>query len=117
MSTIAPFGRLRVAIEKFDKRLTAAQRVEVRFGGPKKPNALSIEIEKAKTLRGIADTLTGIYDTLRYMVCALSTSVLKTRSRRWNHSCFSGLCAMLIRSIRMDGSQRAKEFRGDSMPG
>ena len=51
-----------------DRALTAVQRVEARFGGHKKPNALSIEIEKTKTLWGINDTLTGIYDILRYMV-------------------------------------------------
>lgn len=45
-----------------DRALTAMQQAENRFGGPKKPNALAIEIEKATTLRGINSTLTGIYD-------------------------------------------------------
>ena len=47
---------------KVDRTLTAMQRAENRFGDPKKPNALSIEIEKATTLRGINSILTGIYD-------------------------------------------------------
>ena len=51
-----------------DRALTAVQRAEARFGGHKKPNAPSIEIEKTTTLQGINDTFTGIYDTLRYMV-------------------------------------------------
>ena len=52
----------------FDKRLTSVQRVFARFGQPKLPNSLSIEVEKAKTLRGIAASLEGIHDTLRYLV-------------------------------------------------
>ena len=50
-----------LAVEVY-RALTAMQRAENRFGGPKKPNALSIEIEKATTLQGINSTLTGIYD-------------------------------------------------------
>ena len=60
--------RLRVVIERFDKTLIFVQRVKTRFDGYKKSNALSIKIKKAKTLWGIYNTLTGIYDTLRYMV-------------------------------------------------
>ena len=53
----------------FDRGLTAVQRVYSRFGNPKLPNSLTIEIDKAKTLRGIAASLQGILDTLRYLVC------------------------------------------------
>lgn len=60
---------LRNAAKHFDQRLTAVQRVLSRFGKPKLQNSLTIEIEKAKTLRGIAASLVGIHDTLRYLVC------------------------------------------------
>ena len=63
-------AHLQVLTKAFDKRLTAVQRVADRFGGPKKLNALSVEIEKAKTLKQIGNTLTGILDVLRYMVCS-----------------------------------------------
>lgn len=54
----------------FDMRLTAVQRVLSRFGLPKLPNSLTIEIEKAKTLRGIAASLEGIWS-----VCPFHASV------------------------------------------
>ena len=46
---------LQEAAKAFDLRLTAVQRVLSRFGNPKVPNSLTIEIEKAKTLWGIAE--------------------------------------------------------------
>lgn len=57
--------RIQEAAKAFDVRL---QRVISRFGGPKAPNSLSIEVEKAKSLREIASSLVGIHDTLRYIV-------------------------------------------------
>ena len=61
--------RLQELTKAFNKRLTAVQRVADRFGGSKKLNTLSVEIEKAKTIKQIGNTLTGILDMLRYMVC------------------------------------------------
>lgn len=55
----------------FDRVLTAVQRAIARFGNPKAPDSLSIEIDKAKSLRAISETLTGILDTMRYQVCSL----------------------------------------------
>ena len=51
---------LRAVTEVFDRRLTAAQRVQRRFGKPRKPDALPIEIDKAKILRGIGKNLVAI---------------------------------------------------------
>lgn len=45
------------------------QRVINWFGDRNVPNQLTVEIDKAKSLRQISETLTGILDTLRYMVC------------------------------------------------
>lgn len=50
------------------RRLTAVQRVLSRFGNPKVPNSLITGIDKAKSLRGIAASLVGIHDTLRYII-------------------------------------------------
>ena len=44
------------------------QRLLTLFGKPKVPNFLTIEIDKALSLKEIAATLVGIHDTLRYMV-------------------------------------------------
>ena len=52
----------------FDMRLTSEQRVQTRFEGAKVLNSLTIEIDKVKSLRGIAESLVGIHDTLRYLV-------------------------------------------------
>ena len=52
------------------------QRVVSRFGGARVPNQLTIEIDKAKTLRRIDKTLQGILDVMRYTV---STPVLHLR--------------------------------------
>ena len=54
----------------FDRVLTAVQRAIAPFGNTKAPNSLSIEIDKAKSLRSISETLTGILDTMRYQVCS-----------------------------------------------
>lgn len=55
------FRGLREAAKAFDQRLTAVQRVRDRFGGPKAPNSLTIEVEKAKALKEISATLTGTF--------------------------------------------------------
>ena len=59
---------LEMLARAFDTRLTAVQRTISRFGGPKVPNALTIQIDQARSLRAISDTLTGILDILRYEV-------------------------------------------------
>ena len=60
--------RLQQLTKVFDLRLTSVQRVQDRFGGHKKPTELSIQVEKAKTMKEISTILTGILDTLRFMV-------------------------------------------------
>lgn len=60
---------LREATKVWDRRLTSVQRVLSRFGGAKRPTELTIEIEKAKSLREISKTLVGILDVMRYQVC------------------------------------------------
>lgn len=62
--------RIEEAAKAFNTRLMAVQRVLSRFGGPKLPISLFIEVEKAKSLREIASSLVGIHDTLRYIVGA-----------------------------------------------
>ena len=57
-----------MSTKAFNLRLTAVQCVLSRFGNPKVPNSLTIEIDKAKSLRGIAASLVGIHDTLWYLV-------------------------------------------------
>ena len=52
----------------YEKILNAHQRVIDRFGGAKKPDALSIQVNQAKSLRTISTILTGILDILRYSV-------------------------------------------------
>ena len=59
---------LELLTKAFDTRLTAVQRTLSRFGGPKFPNALTIQVDQARSLRAISDTLTGILDILRYQV-------------------------------------------------
>lgn len=65
---------LQEAIKAFNLRLTAVQRVLSRFDNLKVLNSLTIEIDKAKSLRGIAASLVGIHDTLRYLVGFLATT-------------------------------------------
>ena len=60
--------RLRQVTKTFDLRLTAVQRVENRFGGPKKPNSLTIEIDKAHTLRKINKNMEAMLDVMRFQV-------------------------------------------------
>ena len=60
--------RLERATKDFDTRLTALQRTISRFGGAKAPDELSIEIDKARSLRAISASLMGILDTMRYAV-------------------------------------------------
>ena len=72
-------GRLRGLAKVFDTRLTAVQRVESRFGGPKKPNSLSIEIDKAQTLRKINTNLEAMLDVMRYQVCFSAFQCHNTR--------------------------------------
>lgn len=62
-----PHMARRSAAKSFDTRLTAVQRVIVRFGGRKVPNQLTVEIDKTKSLRELSETLTGILDALRHM--------------------------------------------------
>ena len=61
---------LEIFCTAFNRRLTAVQRTIARFGGTKVPNALTIEIDKARSLRAISATLTGILDVMRYQVCS-----------------------------------------------
>ena len=61
-------AQLKTITKVFDKRLTAFQRVSARFGLAKKPNSLTVEIEKLKVLSEMKDTLTGILDVMRYTV-------------------------------------------------
>ena len=61
------------ATKMYEKILNAHQRVIDRFGGAKKPDALSIQVDQAKSLRAISTTLTGILDVLRYSVCIPTT--------------------------------------------
>ena len=61
---------LELLAKAFDRRLTSVQRVFNRFGGPRVPNSLTIEIDKARSLRAISATLTGILDVMRYQVCS-----------------------------------------------
>ena len=66
--------------KSFNTRFTAVQRVINRFGERKVPNQLTVKINKVKSLREISETLTGILDTLRYMVCC------PMASRTWSKS-------------------------------
>ena len=59
------FQELKDLCEANDATLTAHQRVLNRFGTSKKPDSFTIEVDKAKTLQGILDTLTGIYDVIQ----------------------------------------------------
>lgn len=68
------FQELKDLCEVNDTSLTAHQRVINRFGTSKKPGSFTIEVEKAKTLRGILDTVTGIHDVMRYSTCLLTRS-------------------------------------------
>ena len=61
-------AQLKTLTKVFDKRLTAFQRVSARFGLSKKPNSLTVEIEKLKVLSEMKGTLIGILDVMRYTV-------------------------------------------------
>ena len=52
----------------FDVRLTVVQRTISRLGGARVLDALTIKIDKARTLRTISSTLTGILDIIRYVI-------------------------------------------------
>ena len=67
---------LELVAKAFDTRLTAVQRTLSRFWGPKLPNALTIQVDQARSLRAISGALTGILDVLRYQVCS---STLRAR--------------------------------------
>ena len=65
--------------DAFDTVMSQHQRVLRRFGTAKKRDALSIQIDQAKSLRGIKDVLVSIYDVTRYQVltpCLFATEPL-----------------------------------------
>lgn len=66
----ATFEQLRDATGIVDKMLSQHQRVINRFGGHKKPDPGSVQLNQATILWGILDALTGIYDTMRFSVVA-----------------------------------------------
>lgn len=61
-------ARVREVCKIVDTIITQHQRVQNRLGGKKKPDPLTIQIDQAKSLRGIQDTLTGILDVMRFSV-------------------------------------------------
>lgn len=67
-SFYVPLRRLIKRCDAFDGVLTAHQRAVDHLGGHSKPNELKVQKDQAKSLRGINQTLTGIYDVMRLAV-------------------------------------------------
>ena len=59
-------AQLEEATKITDSVLTQHQRVANRFGGPKKPDLVTVQLDRAKILQGILDVMTGIYDVMRF---------------------------------------------------
>ena len=87
---------LEFSTNEFDRRLTALQRTIARFCGARVYNSLTIEIDKARFLRAISATPTGI----RKCSVKLESGVTKRgRSRRTLHS--SATCTLQSNSANI----------------
>ena len=60
--------RLKRAAKEFDRRVTSFQRVALRLGNAKRPDGLTVEIDKAKSLRNINSNLEALLDVMRFAV-------------------------------------------------
>ena len=84
--------QLEEAAKITDAVLTQHQRVPNCLGGPKTPDALTVQVDQAETLRGILEVMTGTYNVMRYQVvthtftirfASVTQSLIMSSRRAW----------------------------------